>query len=263
MRTRTPNRVNKRDMVRALSRAYRTELKKRARDCKENVRALVEFAAMDAKGAASDLYETAASLTDSLTYLCEKNPARFSSIARDKHLWPVAYGPHPNSAKRANELIKKLQVGAGTGLNLSSGKRFSLNVPANVVALRLYRLAKSLRQTRGSSWAGGDYGALIACGLHIGDKRYEKLREWRQRRAGKWLPPLSKQTAHEWAEAGTELFKIVYPGEFEQDPDLRELRASVEGRATPKHAKPGRPGDIRKAMFQAVKQAWSSIAALD
>jgi hypothetical protein len=64
-------------------------------------------------------------------------------------------------------------------------------------------------------------------------------------------------------KAGRELFKIVYPGDFEQDPDLHELRASVERRATPKHAKPGRPGDIRKAMLQAVKQAWSSITALD
>jgi len=218
---------------------------------------------MGAKEAALDLYETAASLTGALTYLCEKDPARFSAIARDKHLWPVAYGPHPSSAKRAKELIKKLQVSAGTGLNLSLGRRFSLSVPANLVALRLYRLAKSLPQAPRHSWARNDYRALVACGLHIGDERYEKLEKWRQCGAGKSLLRLSKQTARQWAEAGRELFKIVYPGDFEQHPDLQELRASVEGRATPKQAKPGRPGDIRKAMLQAIKQAWKSIAALD
>src|SRR5262249_48701431 len=205
-----------------------------------------------------DLYETAASLTNSLTYLCEKNPERFSAIARYKELWPVEYGPHPDSAARAKKLIKTLQVGAATGLNLSSGKRFSFK-PANLVALRLYRLAKSLPRTPRRSWPYGDYGALLACGLHIGDERYEKAKQWRQRGAGKSLPPLSRETAGHWAEAGRELFKIVYPGEFEQDPDLDELRASVERHARPKHAKPGRPGDIRKAMLQAVKQAWRSI----
>jgi hypothetical protein len=259
----TPNRMKKKDMVRALSSARRARLKKHARDCKHNVWALMELAEIDAKGAASDLYETAASLTGYLTYLCEKNPARFRAIARQKDLWPVTYGPHRDSAARANKLIKTLQVGAGTGLNFSSGKRFSLIGPANLVAMRLHRLAKSLPQTPRRSSPIGDYGALIACGLRIGDEKYEKAKQWRQRGAGKSLPLLSRQTADHWAEAGRELFRIVYPGEFEQDPDLQELRASVEGRATPKHAKPGRPGDIRKAMLQAVKQAWSSIAALD
>ncbi len=259
----TPNRMKKKDMVRALSRAHRTELEKRARDCKQNVWALVELAAMGVKDAALDLYDTAASLTGSLTYLCENNPARFSTIARDKDLWPVAYGPHSDSAKRAKELIKKLQVGAGTGLNLSSGKRFSLNVPANVVALRLYRLAKSLPQTRGRSWGHDHYYALVACGLRIGDQRYEKLVEWRQRGAGKSVPPLSKQTARQWAEVGKELFKILYPKHFEQHPDLQELRASVERRAKTVYGKPGGPGIVRKMILQALKQAWTSIAALD
>ena len=142
----TPNRMKKKDIVRALSRAHRIKLEKYARDCKSNVWALVELVNLGVKHAALDLYETAASLTNSLTYLCEKNPEQFSAIARYKELWPVEYGPHPDSAARAKKLIKTLQVGAATGLNLSSGKRFSLR-PANLVALKLYRLAKSLPQT--------------------------------------------------------------------------------------------------------------------
>jgi len=260
--THTPKRVKKKDMVRALSNVYRTGLKRRARDCKENVWALVELAAID-EGAASDLYETAASLTGSLMYLCEKNPARFSAIARNKELWPVAYGPHPNSVERAKELIKKLQVGSGTGLNLSSGKRFSLDVPANVVALNLYRLVKGLPQASRPSWAHDHYYALVACGLHIGDQRYEKLVEWRQRGAGRCLPPLSKNTAKAWQGVTLELFRLVYDREFDRHPELQKLKESVLGRVRPEEGKPVRPGDIRKVMLQAVRQSWTSIAALD
>jgi hypothetical protein len=175
------------------------------------------------------------------------------------------YGPHPESLERTDGLIKKLGVGAQTGLNLASGKKaFSwLTVPANVVALRLYRLAKSLPRAPRRSWAHNDYRALVACGLHIGDERYERLEKWRQCGAGKSLPRLSKQTARQWADAGRELFKIVYPGNFEQHPDLQGLKLSVERHAKTWEGKPGGAGIIRAAMLRKVKQAWNSIAALD
>ena len=88
------------------------------------------------------------------------------------------------------------------------------------------------------------------------------LDAWGQSGAGRHLPPLSKQTAGQWATATKELFKIAYPGKFEEHPNLQDLRASVWGRAKNAYGKTGR-GEIRKAMLQAVKQAWRSIAALD
>ena len=87
------------------------------------------------------------------------------------------------------------------------------------------------------------------------------LEAWGQRGPGKKLPPLSKVTAAQWAIATKELFKIAYPGNFEEHPNLQELRASVLGRSRDSYGKAGR-GVVRKAMLQAVKQAWHSIAAV-
>jgi hypothetical protein len=255
--------VKKKDMVR---RAYRAELEKRARAAKDNAGALVELAATGAPDAAFDLYETAALLTGELTYLCEKNPAQFSAIARDKHLWPLAYGPHPSSVNRANELIKKLQVGAKTSLNLATRKTFSWDKPANVVAFYLYRLAQSFQRAPMCGWARDDYYALITCSLNM-ENKYEKtletLEAWGQHGAGRQLPALSRSTANVWAKATPELFRLVYGEKFDEHPELQKLRESVLNRAKTWDKKPGGPGIIKAAMLRAVKQAFSSIAALD
>ena len=81
--------------------------------------------------------------------------------------------------------------------------------------------------------------------------------------ARKLLPPLSKETAAQWAKETVELFRLVYGDDFEAHPNLQELKKSVLGRAKDVYGKAGGPGIVRKVMLQAVKQAWRSIAALD
>jgi hypothetical protein len=107
----------------------------------------------------------------------------------------------------------------------------------------------------------------VSSGAHYYDAKYKQqlkeLEEWGQRGAGKDLPPLSKVTAREWATASKELFKVAYPGDFDQHPYLQELRASVLGHARTVYGKPGGAGIVRAAMLRKVKQAFNSIAALD
>ena len=56
---------------------------------------------------------------------------------------------------------------------------------------------------------------------------------------------------------------IAYGENFESHPYLQDLKEAVVGRARDAQGKPGSRGHIRKAMRQAVKQAWRSIAAVD
>jgi hypothetical protein len=253
-----------------------TRVKKLAKLAKNNASALADLAAKGREDAAVELYRTAVLTTHWLTYLCRKNPAQFSAIAGNEFSWPVLYGPHRDEKEEADELIKKLQVGARTGFNLSSGKRFSLvDNPANVVALNLYKLAQSLRRAPMRLWTLRDFISIAACGIgrrsakqiHVYDAKYEeqlkRLKEWGQRGAGKCLPSLSRQTSREWWTATKKLFEIAYPGNFDQHPNLQGLRTQILGRARTWKRELGGPGIIRARMLGAVKQALYSIATLD
>jgi hypothetical protein len=251
-----------------------TRVEKLAKVAKDNAWALAGLAAKGSEEAAVELYRTAASTTQLLTDLCNLKPQAFTGIAETKFSWPLMYNPHPESVEEDAKFIKKIKLAAKTNINLSSGKPFSWRTPANVVVFELYQLAQDLQRAPISEWRG-DFGSIAACGVglvpsgaHIYDARYEKqlkeLEAWGQHGVGKCLPPLSKQTARHWATATKELFKIAYPGDFEQHPKLQRLKKSVLGHArTAAYGKPPRAGDIRAAMLRKVKQAWASIAALD
>jgi hypothetical protein len=251
-----------------------TRVEKLARTAQDNAFALAGLVAKGADGAAVELYKTAALATGWLTYLCKVKPHLFTGIAEKKFSWPLMYSPQRDAKKEDADLIKKIRLAARTNFNLFSGKTFSWRRPANVVALNLHELAQSLRRAPMRSWTSRDLGPIAVCGVglvssgvHIYDAKYEKqlkeLEAWGQRGAGRQLPPLSKGTAAAWAKATPELFRLVYREKFDEHPKLQKLRASVLGRARDAYGKQGGPGIIRKAMLQAVKQAWSSIAALD
>jgi hypothetical protein len=190
-------------------------------------------------------------------------------IARNKFYWPLMCNLHPGDTRKNAELLEKLTLGADTQINLS-GKTFSWDVPANRVALDLHKLARMLQRTPMKSWTLHDLITLrgvgrSSSGAFINDEKYKKqlraLEEWGQRGAGKDLPPLNKETAAQWAKATVDLFRICYGKNFEEHPDLQELKASVSRRAKDAFGKAGGRGTVRKAMLQTVKQAWHSIAA--
>jgi hypothetical protein len=234
---------------------------------------LAHLAARGAEDAAAALHRTAALTVRDLTFLCKQNPTLFRKIARSQFLWPVLFNPHPERVMENEQLTKRLELGGDTGINLFSGKPFSWKVPANVVVLNLYHLAQSLRRAPIRTWAGRDFYGIAWCGIGWTangpayganyDKQLNKLEQWGQRGHGRDLPPLCKRTARQWATATKELFNVAYPGNFDQHPFLQELKSSVLGHARTPYGKPGGPGIIRARMLSKVKQAWSSIAALD
>jgi hypothetical protein len=255
-----------------------TKLRRLSRQTKDKIVKLAQIADKGAHDAAVELHSTAGFAVATLWWLCKRRPELFKGISREKFSWPVMYNPHPEVMRKTAEFLQEMELGKNTQINFSSGKTFSWRVPANVVALNLHKLAQSLRRAPMRSWSLRDLHPIGRCGIgiysldhgrigHKYDARYEKqlkaLEAWGQTGAGKQLPPLSKETAAQWATAAKELFQIAYPGNFEEHPYLQELRASVLDRAKDYIGKPGGRGIVRKAMLQALKQAWHSIAALD
>lgn len=244
---------------------------------KDNIFKLADLTSKGAPDAAAELYSAAALAVGFLTQLCSRKRETFTEIAREKFAWPVMYDPHPEKVRQTNAFVRRLKVGTNTHINLSSGKTFSWDVPANVVAFQLHELAQSLRRAPRSEWTPRDLGTLAVCGvgisllnsltIHSYDVKYEKqlraLEAWGQTGAGSDLPALSKETASQWAKAAKKLFILAYGENFQDHPNLQELRMSVFGRAKNAYGETGKRGNIRKAMHQAVKQAWSSIAAVD
>jgi hypothetical protein len=262
-----------------------TRVQKLAKAVTENLWTLGRLAEKGAEEAAEQLYETAAMTIEFLTVLSQRNPELFSRIAGKKFSWPVMFNTRKECIEEHANLVKTLKLAADTGVK-SSGKPFSWDNPANVVAFNLYKLAESLRQAPMSPWSERELTAIATSGIgqrlsakvdvqsrkydkrgmHVYNTEYERqlkaLKAWAQRDDVKGLPPLSKRTAREWWIATKELFEIAYSEEFEQHPKLQELRIQILDRAKNAYEKQGR-GEVRKYMRQALKQAWSSIAPVD
>jgi hypothetical protein len=249
-----------------------TKPEKLGKVARDNAFELETLAAQEVENAAVELYKTARFATYCLTVLSYQNPDVVTAIAQQKFSWPVLYSSQSDLKERADELIERLQLGAKTDLNLW-GKRFIWEDPANQVALYLLQLSRAFQRAQMSKWdeqesllffvLGRFEGNAIAYTRERDEGQLRALERWGQIGAGRQLPPLSKSTAKAWAKATPQLFRLVFGETFDEHPLLEGLKRQVLGRATPKHAKPGRPGDIRKAMLQAVRQAWRSIAAWD
>lgn len=229
--------------------------------------------------ASQELHYTVAAAVQDLEWLSRKKSELFEPIASEKMYWPVMCSLHPESIKKTNEFLRSIKLGSHKQINMSSGKTFSWQTPANTVAINLLQLAHDVRRAEVDLVKAAP-NSIASCGVgvrgkeddpkaffHSFDDRYvEQLRQleaWGQTGKGSCLPKLSKETAKQWAEAGDELFQIAYGSDtFETHPYLQKLRQSVLGRAKSAYGKITR-GGIRKAMRQAVKQAWRSISALD
>jgi hypothetical protein len=248
--------------------------RKLSQSAKDNIAKLVALANTGAGDGPAELHSTVAFATQMLEWLCQRKPELFAEIARNKFSWPLMCSLSPQQIRENAEFLKKLTLGADTQINIS-GKTFSWEVPANIVALNLHGLALSLQRAPMKLWTRRDLIALVRCRvggsspngrtyIHRYNKKYEQqlraLEAWGQRGAGRDLPPLNKETAPQWAQATVDLFRICYGETFDEHPDLQELKASVLRRAKDASGKTGGRGTVRKVMLQTVKQAWRSIA---
>ena len=256
-----------------------TKAQKLSYEAYEALLTLADLAKKGSVEAASEFHRAVAAAVQLLRFLCRSRPELFAPIASKKLSWPVMYSLHPEEATRTKDFLRELQLARETSINISSGKTFSWQTPANVIAINLLQLARDVREP-GIDLLNEPPISIAQCGVgrraregnpkassHAFDDQYmnqlRELENWGRQGAGHTLPALSKATASQWSKAGDELFQIAYGREtFETHPKLRVLRKSVIGRAKDAYGKITR-GVIRKAMRQAVKQAWHSISAVD
>jgi hypothetical protein len=224
---------------------------------------IVYFAQKGDKLAALKLYEIALAGTIWLNRLALERPDLFSPIAASTMAWPVLWGAHPEESEANKAFVRWLKLGSGFGINFSeAGKIFSLDVPANNVAIDLFCLAQALRRAPTDDWDGyNDWTVLLRSDAVHDPQRSRELEAWGHR-VGKILPTLSRATVREWKSPMRGLFRIVYGEKFDRHPDLQELKKSVIGHAKDGSGRQG-PGVVRQAMLRKVLQALHSIAPLD
>lgn len=243
-----------------------------SRKIQDNLAALTVLAKKGVEGAPKELHTAAVLATDWLNYLADNQPELFCAIAETRLSWPANYDPHPEQRDELELFLKSLRLGTKTSINASgNGKSFSWGRPANVVAVRLLRLAEALRR---EPLPVAGVPELARCGVgrrpggaHVYNAAYEKqladLEQWGQHGPGSLLPPLSKATAEQWARATPVLFRLVFGEEFDKHPKLQELKQSVSGKGVDGSRNTLRLGNIKRLMVQRVQQAFNSIAALD
>ena len=220
--------------------------------------------------AARQLYSCATLATHWLNLAAEQNRRLFKPIAREKMVWPVGYSRHHEDRTAADALMKELEVGANSGVNLSgNGKPFSWGTPAVEIAyhlVRLVRLVQSHSITNVGLNSAVDLSPLAALRVgcksprcHVYDDKYAKqlreLEDWGQKGPGSKLPPLTRDTADQWARAIGEPFRIIFGRNYERHFRLADLRASIKKWICG-------VGILRSRMLNEVKQAIKSIAPL-
>src|SRR5205085_7047179 len=114
-----------------------TGSRKLSETAKSKIEKLFVLAKKGDHEAARELYSTAAFAVQILEWLCKKKPQLCKDIAREKFGWPVSYSPHRERRAETDALLRGLELGRNTQINLSSGKTFSHQVPANIVVLNL------------------------------------------------------------------------------------------------------------------------------
>jgi hypothetical protein len=222
--------------------------------------------------AARELYSCATLVTYWLNFAAARKRQLFKQIAREKMVWPVEYSRHHEVRRAADALMKELEIGDASGINISGvGKSFSWHTPAVEIAyhfVRLVRLVQSHSITNVGLNNAADLSPLAALKVgcksarcHVYDDKYAKqlrdLEDWGQKGPGSTLPPLSRDTAAQWTKAIGEPFRIIFGLDYERHFRLADLRASVEGRWA------GGLGKLRSRMLNAVRQAIRSIAPLN
>ena len=84
---------------------------------------------------------------DALDSMCHKNPEFFEAMARKKLYWPAYISNLSENKKRNENLLRILNVGKDSGLNIS-GKQPDWNAVETEIALMLFRTLKVIGRLR-------------------------------------------------------------------------------------------------------------------
>ena len=176
---------------------------------------------------------------------------------------------HPEIIEENKAFAQFLALGSQSGISYShAGKKFSLKVPANEIAIPLLLVINIVRRAPIKHWDIYDRLTIglagrfeIPEGAAEEPKQLRDLEDWRRHR-GKSLPPLSRATLAKWKPAVRDVFRIVFGEKFDEHPRLQKLKDAVIRHAKDEYGKQG-PGVVRQAILNKVLQALHSIAPLD
>jgi hypothetical protein len=145
-----------------------------------------------------DAYQRIAALDD----LADEFPEHIRTAARFMHAWPMLMHRHTNNRRRFEQLAKRLELGADYPIDASEGARYRPDTPlVRYLDPHIYRLHNLWSIIRGEKYESIEVEKRVIAGFwrewpeaKPSDEVFEVLRGLHQ------LPPLTKATAHQWAE---------------------------------------------------------------
>jgi hypothetical protein len=248
---------------------------------------LLHHAEKGHKTASEELYNILAVFIMGFDELCHENPDIFRPFAKKIVQWPALISPHSDTKKRNERLIKLLNIGADSGLNLD-GKQWSMETPEVAVALSCHQIIDLYRQDylpenikrfraqireinklleRPSNYRPPPPKPFPQLPNEMQEKLdRDKILMGKSRQLSKTLKPLNRQNYRDWFNASWPYFLMRYGDDYENrkcfdhywksesfmQPDPDNLAKKIPTK--------GARGDIRHAIKKQIKQAFRSIA---
>ncbi len=187
-------------------------------------------------------------------------------VARKRGGWPILFGPHWSDRKRCEDLLGKLEVGRGLGVNLW-GKSWSAESSVSHAALHLKFTLDLLREKPESfaemrRYFQRESGAASCARAETQFKKDMKNLDRLQAMVSK-LPLFTKKTYVQWWE-GASIWMDMFDPHFEEQKEYDLIKQSLIREY--KCLTPARrganltPGMLRGAIKRRLRQTFKSIA---
>lgn len=223
------------------------QLLERTSEVDDFITKLVQRVLKGDAAAASNLKGIASYATVQLSAVAHAKPDLFRPIAAASALWPVMASTNPHWIRTAERLLASVQLGSKTlYAKVKPGLAFDPHVPARRWAKAAIEVLAINRERFTDPRAPAPSLMFVKCDH---DVRLRPIPSWAHS-AGK-LPPLSRQTAKEWATLSREMIRVEVP-ELEKHPDWK----SVVGRF--EHLT-GKAGVVRNKVLDAIGSALCSL----
>lgn len=233
---------------RSLARLNREgDLLNRTGEVDDFITRLVKLALKGDAAAANNLKGIATYATNQLTAVTHAKPELFRPIAATSATWPVLASINPNWVRSAEQLLGSLQLGSETlHAKVKPALAFDRNVPARRWAKEAIEVLAINRERFADPRAPEPSLMFVKCDHQV---RLRPIPRWAHA-AGR-LPPLSRQSAKEWATLSREMIRTEVP-DLEKHPDWK----SVVGRFA--HLT-GKAGVVRNKVLDAIGSALGSL----
>jgi hypothetical protein len=197
-------------------------------DARQMLDTLFERAERGDEAAANYFAEALRNATSNLSRLCKSNPRLFGKVAARSWGWPVIMSTHPNLCDDHKTMLRTLELGKDTPLELHQSARWIRDEASEIAFGLLSRLWQMWREIKSTGTTPRKLDRLI-----------------------NQLDPFSDDSAAQWWEIAKAYFLLSYP-EPQKIPELTAIVTAKSKRRS--------PGRLKQAILDLLRDRFISFA---